>query len=63
MIMMIGPSGLLLLVPSAVCSVSFSFMCVGLQKKLNNLNLDTKNVFAGSRTQHRSLPSKKKYAS
>jgi hypothetical protein len=40
--------------PPPVCSVSFSFMC-RVAKKVNNLNLDVENIFAGSRTQQRSL--------
>jgi len=56
--MMIGPSGLLLVVPH-MSAASVSVLCVGSAKKLNNLNLDVENIFAGSRTQHRSLPPKK----
>jgi hypothetical protein len=59
--MLIGPSGLLLVVPH-LSAASVSVLCVGLQKKLNNLNLDVKNIFAGSPTQHHSLPFKEVYA-
>jgi hypothetical protein len=46
---MIGPGGLLLVVPHLVVSVSWA----GLQESKKELNLDVKNIFAGSHTEHR----------
>ncbi len=51
---MISPSGLLLVVPPPVCCCpSFSFMG-GIEKKRKQkkLNLDVRNILAGSHTQH-----------
>jgi hypothetical protein len=48
---MIGPGGLLLVVPH-LFALPVSVLLVGLQKS-TELNLDVKNIFSGSHTQHR----------
>ncbi len=46
--------------PPHLCAQrQFQFYVWGCKKKLNTLNLDVKIIFAGSCTQHHSLPSKK----
>jgi hypothetical protein len=48
---MIGPDGLLLVVPHLFAAVPVSVLLVGLQKS-KQLNLHVKNTFAGSHTEH-----------
>jgi hypothetical protein len=50
---MIGPGGLLLVVPHLFV-VPVWVLSVGLQKS-TELNLDVKNIFAGSHNEHRCL--------
>jgi len=50
--MMMGPGGLLLVVPPPICWCPSISSIGGVAKKEKNLNLDVKNIFAWSHVEH-----------
>jgi hypothetical protein len=48
---MIGPGGLLLVLPQLLAGPGFSFIG-GVAKKSKKVNLDVKNIFAWLHTEH-----------